>query len=211
VSFVGHPLLDVIEEEKNNNMLPQKENKKVIALLPGSRRQEISIVLPIMLETSQHFKEFDFIVAAAPSVPISFYEGFTKGYGATILCGQTYDLLRRSEAALVTSGTATLETALFEVPQVVCYKGNTVSYHIARKLIKVKYISLVNLILEKPVVKELIQSDLNVENLKAELHKILFDKGVRSEMKQQLLSLKKMLGSGGASEKTAKEILELMN
>lgn len=209
VSFVGHPLLDVIAEEEKNNENIQRAEKKTIALLPGSRRQEISNMLPVMLETTRHFKEFNFVVAAAPSVPVSFYEGFTQGYNV-IVSGQTYDLLRRSEAALVTSGTATLETALFEVPLVVCYKGNTLSYFIARKLVKVKYISLVNLVLEKQVVKELIQSDLNVENLKTELHKVLFDKEARGEMKQQLLSLKQKLGSGGASETTANEILDMM-
>ena len=214
VSFVGHPLLDVIEEEKTSenffleNELPAKP---VIALLPGSRRQEISTMLPVMMSVQDEFTEYQFVIGAAPSVPTKFYNSLIGNTEIKIVYGRSYDLLRVSKAALVTSGTATLETALFEVPEVVCYKGNALSYQIARQLVKVKYISLVNLILDKPALKELIQSDFNKENLIRELKKLLYDASCRNEMLHSFKEIKKILGGKGASERTAKEMYSLLN
>ncbi|MEP7169518.1 MAG: lipid-A-disaccharide synthase [Bacteroidota bacterium] len=211
VSFVGHPLLDVIEEEKATDNFLLKDNltdKPVIALLPGSRKQEITTMLPVMMSVQNDFKEYQFIIGAAPSVPKEFYNNLIGSTEIKIVYNQSYDLLKIAKAALVTSGTATLETALFEVPEVVCYKGNVLSYQIARQLIKVKYIALANLILDKPALKELIQSDFTKENLVTELNKLLNDSSYRNEMLQNFKNLKKILGGKGASEKTAKEIYE---
>lgn len=210
VSFVGHPLLDVIEEKTTTtdnfllkNNLP---GKPIIALLPGSRKQEITTMLPVMMSVQNDFKDYQFVIGAAPSVPAEFYNGLTGTSQIKIAYNQSYDLLKAAKAALVTSGTATLETALFEVPEVVCYKGNVLSYQIARQLVKVKYIALVNLILDKPALKELIQSDFTRENLTSELNKLLNDSSYRNEMLSNFRKLKKMLGGKGASEKAAKEI-----
>lgn len=150
------------------------------------------------------------MIAAAPSVPKEFYENFTSGNDIEIVYGQTYDLLKQATAAIVTSGTATLETALFEVPEVVCYKGGSVSYYIAKLLVKVKFISLVNLIMDKEVVKELIQKDFNAGNLKAELKKILFDEPKRNEIKENYILLKQKLGGKGASKKTAELMIQYL-
>jgi lipid-A-disaccharide synthase len=216
VSFVGHPLLDVIEENKSNNFREiwlhknRLPDKPVVALLPGSRKQEISTMLPIMMELINDFKEFQFIIGAAPSVPPELYQKLINRKKIKIVYNDTYNLLRCSDAALVTSGTATLETALFDVPEVVCYKGNFASYHLARHLVQVKYISLVNLIMDKPVLKELIQSDLNKGYLQEELTKMLYDSSYRNEMKKHYKELKEKLGGSGAAEKTAKEIYKMI-
>jgi lipid-A-disaccharide synthase len=159
-------------------------------------------VLPLMLNITEDFPDYQFVIAAAPSVPKSFYETFVAGKNIAMIADQTYSLLMHSHAALVTSGTATLETALFEVPEVVCYKGGNISYLIARSLVKVKYISLVNLIMDREVVKELIQHELNSSNLKVELKKIL-DGSAREKMKTDYKKLKQKLGGSGASKKTA--------
>ena len=209
VDFVGHPLLDAIENFASPQPSPE-EREKVIAILPGSRKQEIAKMLPVMLSIKNDFKDFRFVIAAAPSVPKEFYENFTSGNDIEIVYGQTYDLLKQATAAIVTSGTATLETALFEVPEVVCYKGGSVSYYIAKLLVKVKFISLVNLIMDKEVVKELIQTDFNAENLKAELKKILFDEPKRNEIKENYILLKQKLGGKGASKKTAELMIQYL-
>ncbi|MFN5648262.1 MAG: lipid-A-disaccharide synthase, partial [Sphingobacteriales bacterium] len=155
VTYVGHPLVQVIEDFKKANSTLTLTPHPSVALLPGSREQEIKKKLPIMLEATQHFPDVQFRIAQAPSLERSFYESMTAQYpNVELIQGKTYELLMQSHAALVTSGTATLETALFGVPEVVCYKGSAVSYEIAKRLIKVKYISLVNLILDKPAVKE---------------------------------------------------------
>jgi lipid-A-disaccharide synthase len=159
VHFVGHPLIDAIQNFYNNPNFKSLHNlspKPIIALLPGSRKQEIKKILPIMLEAAYNFTEYQILIAAAPSVELDFYQDIVKSRSVSIIQNDTYNILNSSSAALVTSGTATLETALFGVPQVVCYKGGAISYLLAKKLIKVKYISLVNLIMDKPVVKELI-------------------------------------------------------
>jgi lipid-A-disaccharide synthase len=212
VEYVGHPLVEVIER-----FLTQPDHKKfsdqpVIALLPGSRKQEILKKLPIMLEVSREFPAYQFIVAQAPGMEDAFYQELLQPYkNVSAVRNETYHLLNQSVAALVTSGTATLETALFGVPEVVCYKGNQVSYMIARKLIKVKYISLVNLIMDREVVKELIQDELTVSNLKRELELLLFDPQKKKQLAEDYAALKKLLSEGGnASGKAAKIIVDLV-
>lgn len=210
VDFIGHPLLDAIETNLkhkttfedfiNRNNL---ENKPIIALLPGSRKQEIQRKLPIMLSIVDNYKDYQFVIGAAPSLDIEYYKSFSIKDNIKIVTGRTYELLQNSQAALVTSGTATLETALFEVPEIVCYKSNSLSYHIAKKLIKVKYISLVNLIMDKLVVKELIQNDLNSKNIVNELDKILFESEYRNSMIADYKELKDKLGGIGASERVS--------
>ncbi len=211
VDFVGHPLLDMIEQlPKEDPQAFRKKNKLsgklIIALLPGSRQQEISKILPLMLSVCSVFPDYQFVVGGAPSIDESYYRQFFTEGDVQIVFGQTHDLLRNSFAALVTSGTATLETALFEVPEVVCYKGSFISYHIAKMVVDkelVKYISLANLIMDREVVTELIQNDLNTENLKKELDLIINNKENYQRIKTDFISLKEKLGGAGASRKTA--------
>lgn len=207
VDFVGHPLLDALDTSKTVNKDFRRQNKlsekPVIALLPGSRKQEISGMLTIMLKMIPFFPDYQFVIACAPSIESSFYENLIAGNDVATVSNQTYDLLRNSVAALVTSGTATLETALFDVPEVVCYKGNRISYEIAKRLVHVKYISLVNLIMDREVVKELIQNELNEYNLQRELHSLLFNATKRELVLNDYISLKKNLGGSGASARAA--------
>lgn len=214
VAFVGHPLIDAVEDFKTRALTPDDFRKKysfderpIIALLPGSRNQEIKVKLPIMLSVVNDFKNYQFVIAGAPSKEAEFYQEFLKGSNIALVENDTYNLLNNAYVALVTSGTATLETALFKVPQVVCYKGNSISYHIARRIIKVKYISLVNLIQDQEVVKELIQGELTAENILSELEKILSAEG-RTRMLNNYESLIRNCGGVGASENVAKLILE---
>ena len=215
VEYVGHPLVQVINEfsESHSELITAKpggDNREIVALLPGSRKQEIAVKLPIMLEAAKQFPQFRFIIAQAPAQPYSFYEGMTRSYPniEVAVAGQTYNLLNHSRAALVTSGTATLETALFGVPQVVCYKGSSISYQIAKRLVRIKYISLVNLIMDKQVVTELIQNDLTVANLSRELNNILNEPGKIQQIKTDYTALKTLLQQGGnASERAAQEIV----
>jgi lipid-A-disaccharide synthase len=212
VHFVGHPLIDAIQNFNNNPNFKSLHNlspKPIIALLPGSRKQEIKKILPIMLEAACNFTEYQILIAAAPSVEIDFYQDIVKSRSVSIIQNDTYNILNSSSAALVTSGTATLETALFGVPQVVCYKGGAISYLLAKKLIKVKYISLVNLIMDKPVVKELIQDNCNALEIQLELTKVLLDKDTISELKLEMIKLKEILGGSGASEKAANLIYSI--
>jgi len=211
VDFVGHPLLDALtalpelDEQKfrQENDLPQKP---IIALLPGSRRQEIKKILTEMLSIKEYFPDYEFVIAGAPSVETDFYRQFLSSH-VKIVSNQTYNLLRVSQAALVTSGTATLETALLGIPEVVCYKGSRISYEIAKRLIKhIRYISLVNLIMDKCIVTELIQNDLNEKNLKTELAKIL-NPAQAQKLKAEYAELRHQLGDSGVSEKTAKLIV----
>ncbi len=171
VDFVGHPLLDVIENAPET----ARPEKPVVALLPGSRKQEINRMLPLMLDAAKDFPNFEFIVAGAPSMSADFYAPILaeSTLEVSVVFNETYPLLRKASAALVTSGTATLETALFGVPQVVCYQGNTLSYLIARQLVQVKHISLVNLIADQPLVPELIQSDCSPARIREELGKLV--------------------------------------
>lgn len=199
VHFVGHPLLDAIE----NKPVGPKTDKPYIALLPGSRKQEITKMLPIMLSVMPYFPQFNFVVAGAPSQPESLYTPLLKGTGAKFVQGNTYTVLQNASAALVTSGTATLETALFNVPEVVCYKGSWVSYQIGKRLVKVKFISLVNLILDKPAVTELIQGNLTTHNLQKELDNIILNEAKRKKLLADYKELKEKLGGEGASARAA--------
>jgi lipid-A-disaccharide synthase len=217
VEYVGHPLVGVISGGQKSEFRNSKSDhralvfdKPVVALLPGSRKQEIAKKLPIMLEVSKYFPDYQFVVGEAPSVADEFYKNFTKSYSnVTAVKNQTYDLLGQAKAALVTSGTATLETALFGVPEVVCYKGSPISYQIAKRVIKVKYISMVNLILNKLAVKELIQDDLTVGNLQRELHELLANEERIRAIKNDYAELKRILGEGGnAAAKAAKSIVD---
>jgi lipid-A-disaccharide synthase len=215
VHFVGHPLIDAISQmpaisEKEfrveNKLDPEKP---IIALLPGSRKQEVQKMLAVMLSITGAFPDYQFVIAGAPSLDEQFYAPFLKNTAINLVSNKTYALLRFSYAALVTSGTATLETALFKVPQVVCYKGNWVSYQIAKRIITLDYISLVNLILEREVVKELIQGNLTAKNLTRELKKIL-EGPERKTQFEAYYELEQKLGGIGASEKVASLIIENM-
>jgi len=211
VNFVGHPLIDAIADRKQVGEIAfRKEfnlgDKKIIALLPGSRQQEITKMLSVMLSVVDEYKEYQFVIAGAPSQEYSFYQQFINTDNVCFIENKTYDLLSISYAALVTSGTATLETALFKVPQVVCYKGSTISYQIAKRIITLKFISLVNLIMDKEVVSELIQNDFTKEKLTTELSKIL-DNSHREQLFLAYYELEQILGGKGASEKSAKLIV----
>ena len=215
VEFVGHPLIDAIanrtQVDANTFRKTHKlGDKPIIALLPGSRKQEITKMLSVMLGMVDAFPEYQFVIAGAPSQDYDFYSTFIKNASVRFIANKTYDLLSVSYAALVTSGTATLETALFKVPQVVCYKGSAISYHIAKRIITLKFISLVNLIMDKEVVTELIQNDFNAKRLKQELELIL-DKKARDTMFHNYYELELKLGGRGASEKTAKLIFNALN
>ena len=207
VEYVGHPLVEVIDDFLNNEQGTrniEQESKKTIALLPGSRQQEILKKLPIMLEVAKHFPNYQFVVAKAPGLDDNFYAELLAPYkNVSSVVNKTYELLVQSKAALVTSGTATLETALFAVPEVICYKGSAFSYQIARRLIKIKFIGLVNLIMDKEVVKELIQDELTVENLKYELNLLLTDETKQQQLKEDYASLKSLLSKGGHASANA--------
>ena len=211
VEFVGHPLIDAIQNRtivdeiafrKENNL----DEKPIIALLPGSRKQEITKMLSVMLSVVNDFPDYQFVIAGAPSQEYSFYAPFLKTKNSHFISNKTYDLLSVSSAALVTSGTATLETALFKVPEVVCYKGSWASYQIAKRIVTLKYISLVNLIMDKEVVTELIQDNCTSKNIKIELQKLL-EPNYRKQVLENYNELEKQLGGSGASEKTAKLIV----
>jgi lipid-A-disaccharide synthase len=216
VDFVGHPLLDMIESLPPND--PEEfrsrhglDEKPVVALLPGSRKQEIRKMLSVMLDVVPRFPEYQFVVAGAPSIESGFYGELTGGRPVKLVQGETHALLQNAHAALVTSGTATLETALFRVPEVVCYKGSYISYQIARRVVDrsiIKFISLVNLIMDAEVVRELIQDDLTSANLESELRKITSGQIRRQKMLLQFEILAEKLGGGGASRTTAGLILE---
>ncbi len=220
VDFVGHPLLDVIGEAK-----PDREafisthnipDKPIVALLPGSRKQEIQNMLPIMAEVAKSYSHYQFVIAAAPSAHGEWYVDYLTQSNISIVYDKTYKLLQHSVAALVTSGTATLETALWGVPEALCYraKGITgnISYQIAKRLVgkKLKFIGLVNLIMEREVIKEFIQHDLTVENLSAELNKLLNDSAYTTRIKEDYKKLREKLGGPGASAKAAHIIAQLI-
>ena len=211
VEFVGHPLIDAIQNRtivdevsfrKEHNL----DEKPIVALLPGSRKQEITKMLSVMLSVVNDFPDYQFVIAGAPSQEYSFYAPFLKTKNSHFISNKTYDLLSISTAALVTSGTATLETALFKVPEVVCYKGSWTSYQIAKRIVTLKYISLVNLIMDMEVVTELIQDNCTSKNIKTELQKLL-EPNYRKQVLENYNTLEKQLGGSGASEKTAKLIV----
>jgi len=207
VEYVGHPLVEVVDDFLNSELQTtnhKSQTTNIIALLPGSRQQEILKKLPIMLEVAKHFPEYQFVVAKAPGLDESFYAELLNPYSnVSSVVNKTYELLVQSKAALVTSGTATLETALFAVPEVICYKGSAFSYEIAKRLIKIKFIGLVNLIMDKEVVKELIQDELTVENLKRELNLLLTDVKKQAQLKSDYSALKNLLSKGGHASANA--------
>lgn len=212
VDYVGHPLVEVIQDFQDggevNIPLISDKGDGVIALLPGSRAQEILKKLPIMLQQTVHFPSYKFIVAKAPGLSDEFYDSLLKPFSNVhAVANKTYALLSQSKVALVTSGTATLETALFGVPQVICYKGNALSYQIAKKLVKIKFIGLVNLIMDKEVVKELIQDELNEENLHKELAELLYNQEKQKQVKADYSELKTLLSRGGHASSNAAKII----
>ena len=212
--FVGHPLLDEIAKiepvdkdkfYKANRLNPKKE---IIALLPGSRRQEVSRMLTVMLEVVKMFPNYQFVIACAPSLPLSYYKQIIgEKSNVRLVINRTYQLLQLSSAAIVTSGTATLETALLDVPEVVCYKANKISYLIARQVAKVKYICLVNLIMDRLVVKELIQNDMTAEKIRDELQSLMNSSKRQKKLLEDYEELKYVLGSAGASDRAAETII----
>ncbi len=216
VDFQGHPLLDVINEDMylpgrreflDSNALP---DLPLIAFLPGSRRMEIEKMLKIMISVRDSFPGYQFIIAGAPSIEVDFYSGIVKDTNIRVVANQTYHLLTHAVAALVTSGTATLETALMGVPQVVCYRGNFLSYQIARRLVNVKYISLVNLICDKMVVPELIQQELTRQNMVDKLRSVVEPGPVRDAIKSGYLELKQQLGGRYASRRVASLMIQYL-
>lgn len=213
VEFVGHPLIDAISNRKKTTLeefcteFKLDNQKPIIAVLPGSRKQEITKMLSVMLSVVDDFPDYQFVVAGAPSQEASFYHSIIGNKKVTLIQNQTYKLLDVAQAALVTSGTATLETALFKVPEVVCYKGSWVSYQIAKRIITLKYISLVNLIMDEEIVTELIQDDCSQKRVKEELTKLL-DEKYRSNLIQKYHILEQKLGGIGASKKTAQLIVK---
>jgi lipid-A-disaccharide synthase len=212
VEFVGHPLIDAIHNQSGVDANAfraenQLSEKPIIAILPGSRKQEISKMLSVMLSVVTDFPDYQFVIAGAPSQELSFYQQFISGENIKFISNKTYALLRNSTAALVTSGTATLETALFKVPEVVCYKGSWASYQIAKRIITLKYISLVNLIMDREVVTELIQDDCSTKRIREELTKIL-EPNYRKTLLKNYDLLEEKLGGIGASKKTAQLIVD---
>ena len=221
VEYVGHPLVEVIDafkrtsisENSATDQFVRNEDSRIIALLPGSRKQEILKKLPVMLQVAKRFPHYQFVVAKAPGLLEDFYDNLMVDQkNVSTVLNQTYELLSKSRAALVTSGTATLETALFGVPEVVCYKGNNISYQIAKRLIKIKYICLVNLIMDKEVVKELIQQEMNEENLVNELELLLTNKNKQQKLQEDYDRLRALLKLGGnASENAALCVWNFVN
>lgn len=209
VEYVGHPLVQVVNDFLRSDVKKMISEKPIVALLPGSRHQEVAKKLPVMLEVSKLFPKYQFVIAKAASLDESFYSQFLKSYpNISSVKDETYQLLSQANAALVTSGTATLETALFGVAQVVCYKGSKVSYEIAKRVIKIKYISLVNLIMDKKVVTELIQDQLTIENLSKELKDILYNQERIQQIKKDYIELKSLLQKeSNASARAAQEII----
>lgn len=202
VDYVGNPLLDAIRAYKPNSDF-QYKGKNVIAVLPGSRKQEVRAMMENLKGVAIDFPDEHFVIAGVSNLEAELYDGWQKIDNVDLIFDQTYDLLSHSKAALVTSGTATLETALFEVPQVVVYKTGKISYAIAKRVVKVEFISLVNLILNKEAVRELIQDEFNPENLKNEFQKILHGGEKRESILKDYKQLKEMLGEENTSQITA--------
>lgn len=208
-SYLGHPLLDEVSKFKilNKNRLDLENKRPILAILPGSRKQEIERKLPLMIAASSQFPEYTVIVACAPNLDLAYYEKF-KSQEVLFVKNQTYNLLQNAELAIVTSGTATLEAAIFKVPQVVCYKSSFISFWIAKKLIKIKFISLVNLIANKEIVRELIQKDCTSNNIAGELIKIKKGEKKAIQMNKDYNDLIELLGNEGASKRVALDIIK---
>ena len=221
VEYLGHPLVQVVQEFKVQSLQfkvdettqqttpnTKHQTKPCIAVLPGSRKQEITKKLPIMLEVAKSFPNYEFVVAKAPGLDDIFYEPFLQPYpNVSTVSNQTYQLLSNAAAAVVTSGTATLETALFGVPEVVCYKTSNISYAIGKRLVKIKFISLVNLIMDKLIVKELIQDELTTKNLVTELNDLLNNEARKKQLQDDYALLWNKLAAGGNASETAARII----
>lgn len=214
VHFIGHPLIDAIEQQKPQfkskaEFIQQNtlSGKPIIAVLPGSRAQEIERMLDIMMAVRTGFKDYEFVVAGAANLPASHYDSLHKN-GIKVVVNQTYELMSYAEAGIIKSGTSTLESALLRLPQVVCYKSGALSFAIGKRLVKIDYISLVNLIMNKPVVKELVQNDLTAENISAELNRLLNDTTYRNTILNEYNELVKHLGGSGASLKLAQQLVK---
>lgn len=211
VDYVGNPLLDAIAAFKPDaDFLQQYQltGKKIIALLPGSRRQEISKLLPEMINVAGRFTDYQFVIAGAPSFDKGYYDQFLEDEDIPVLFNATYNLLSHAHAAIVASGTATLETALFNVPQVVIYKGNALTIAIARMVVKLEFISLVNLIMNKGVVKELIQEECTALKITEQLNLMVSDEAYRQNMLANYRELNERMGQPGASAKAAALIVK---
>ena len=211
VQFVGHPLLDTLAKKKKSTTFLKQNNlspkNNLIALLPGSRKQEIKKMLPIFLKVSTLYPQYEFVLAIAPGIDSEWYQKFLTLENIKVVHNKSHDLLLHVKAALVSSGTATLEAAIFNVPQVVCYRSSFLTYQIAKRLIKLSFISLVNLILDREVVKELIQGAFNEKEVGKQLEFILSDEG-QKKIKKDYEELRTALGGGGASDKTAQMIID---
>ena len=222
VEYVGNPILDAIEEFRSGDHQTEADfrkannltDKPIIGLLAGSRKQEVDFMLPVMIEVSRQFPEYQFVISGAPGLDRDYY---TKVIGADcnipIVFGQTYNLLKFSRAALVTSGTATLETALFGVPEAVLYRISAPDflYRIGRKLLKVKWISLANLIVGREIIRELVQMDCNPRTIADELRKILDDKQYDAEFQRNYAELRQRMGSAGASQRAAQAVIKFVS
>lgn len=214
--FVGHPLLDSLANEKlvskehfySDNKL---SDKPIIAILPGSRKQEVTVMLKRMLYMVDQYTDYQFVIAGVNTLHVDFYNSLICDRNVRLLFDQTHSIVKYADAALVTSGTATLETALIGTPEVVCYKGNRISYEIAKRIIDINYISLVNLIMDREIVTELIQTDFNKRRIKQELDKIIFDKENRKAMLKNFDLLRQKLGSSGASDRAADIIISMID
>lgn len=220
VEFVGHPLLDVVANFKEGYTVSRSQfnsensldNKPIIAVLPGSRKQEIEAKLPVMLSIANKFPDYQFLIAGTSILDSSVYKKYVQSENIKLLIDQTYPILNFAAAAMVTSGTATMETALFGVPQVVCYKAGKLSYLLVKNLVgdRIKYICMVNLIMDEEVVKELIQDELNSDNLETELSRVLNDEDAIAKIQGIYKELELKLGSKGASERAASKMLEIL-
>ncbi len=216
VEYVGHPLLDAVADfnsshvaddfRRRNNL----DDRPIIALMPGSRKMELRKMMPTMAALASRHPEYNFVIAGMTLLGDSFYKPFLTSQNVTLVYNQTYMLLQSAFAGVITSGTATLEAALFHLPQVVCYRANALTVAFAKTFAKVKYISLVNLIADKPVVRELIQKDLNKNTLETEFSKITKDKNNRMAMIAEYESIEKTLGSEGVSDKAVLSILKAL-
>lgn len=221
IHYVGNPCVDAVAQFVSSTRQTFEEfvtqnrlsDKPIIALLAGSRKQEIKDNLPDMIRAASRMEGYQLVLAGAPGIDASYYDSYLKGTPVKVVFGQTYSLLRAAKAALVTSGTATLETALFRVPQVVCYHtpmGRIISF-LRRHILKVKYVSLVNLIAGKEVVRELVADTMTVENMERELRSLLFDEQASRMMLEEYDRIIGILGSPGASERAAHKMIALLN
>lgn len=215
VHFVGHPLLDELEKREKNfdeadfRRAADLGDRPLIALLPGSREQEIKRMLPVMMKVSRKFPRYQFVIAGTSHIPLKLYYQIMDGYDVKLVTGQTYAVLQSAEAGLITSGTASLETALFHVPQLVMYKASELSYQIAKRLVKLDFISIANLVFKKEVFKEFIQRDCTVNKVSKELTRLLEDEAYRSDMLKKYELLEEMLGGTGASQRAAESMVKM--